>query len=44
MSVIQLSPKGGDISGNITVLVMGTAFRDFGVNPETQHSHLRAHI
>ena len=44
VSVIQLSPKGGDISGNITVLVMGTAFRDFGVNPETLHSHLHAHI
>ena len=32
MSVIQISPKGGDISGNITVLVVGTGFQDFGAN------------
>lgn len=30
LSVVQVSPKGADASGNITVLVLGTAFRDFG--------------
>ena len=32
LSVVQVSPKGADISGNLTVLVVGTAFRDFGAH------------
>ena len=28
--MVQISPKGGDIAGNVTVLLVGTAFEDFG--------------
>ena len=28
--MVQISPKGGDIAGNVTVLLLGTAFEDFG--------------
>ena len=28
--MVQISPKGGDIAGNVTVLLVGTVFEDFG--------------
>ena len=30
VSLVQISPKGGDIAGNVTVLLVGTVFEDFG--------------